>query len=581
MIVKEYSVVKLGILNLGHQFDHKATKIQFIDFNKMRDDSTVYLKVDGLGMYPLFELSFEVSQAFTLKEGKLLGQLLEISPDNELLQNSNVFTMIVRESLDENTEIVEETPELDLWFTEMSALYQEVQRKLDAGEFKGDPGEDGFSPTVDVEEITRGHRVTITDKEGANTFDVIDGKDGADGPIGPVGPQGERGSRGLTGPMGPQGDMGPTGPKGDPFTYADFTPEQLAGLKGPKGDKGDTGYTPIKGKDYFDGAKGDKGDPFTYSDFTPAQLEALRGPKGETGPQGKVGPQGPQGVKGDTGTAGKDGVDGKDGIDGKTPVRGVDYFTTADKAEMVDEIKEEFSDDISGINTRLDTLDGETLDIYGKLENKADASDVYTKEQSNALLSQKASTGDLTALNTLLTDKINQKQNKLVEGKNIHIDPVTNEISADGGGGEGDVTKEYLEENYYDKDFFNPLDTLVTSEDGEIVRAVEEVDISYSNIPVYCGKWVDGKDIHRRVYVVTSGVAMGNQVKVAGKPANMDLLIRGFGIIKATSAASNAMTNSNITVFVNDNGVFATNNFTSYCDRLYVILEYTVTGGSV
>lgn len=29
------------------------------------------------------------------------------------------------------------------------------------------------------------------------------------------------------------------GPKGDAFTYADFTEEQLAGLKGPKGEKGD------------------------------------------------------------------------------------------------------------------------------------------------------------------------------------------------------------------------------------------------------------------------------------------------------------------------------------------------------
>ena len=31
--------------------------------------------------------------------------------------------------------------------------------------------------------------------------------------------------------------------KGDPFTYDDFTPEQLAGLKGDKGDKGDAGTT--------------------------------------------------------------------------------------------------------------------------------------------------------------------------------------------------------------------------------------------------------------------------------------------------------------------------------------------------
>ena len=91
------------------------------------------------------------------------------------------------------------------------------------------------------------------------------------------------------------------GDKGDPFTYEDFTPEQLAKLRGAKGDaftykdftpeqlaklkgeKGDSGYTPQKGKDYFDGDKGEKGDAFTYEDFTPAQLAALKGEKGETG----------------------------------------------------------------------------------------------------------------------------------------------------------------------------------------------------------------------------------------------------------------------------------------------------------
>ena len=42
----------------------------------------------------------------------------------------------------------------------------------------------------------------------------------------------------LKGLQGPQGEPGS---KGDPFTYADFTPEQLAALKGPKGDKGEDG----------------------------------------------------------------------------------------------------------------------------------------------------------------------------------------------------------------------------------------------------------------------------------------------------------------------------------------------------
>ena len=72
------------------------------------------------------------------------------------------------------------------------------------------------------------------------------------------------------------------------------------------------GYTPVKGVDYFDGEKGAKGDPFTYKDFTPEQLASLKGDKGD---------------KGDNGTDGKDGADGYtpvkgvdyfDGVNGKS-----------------------------------------------------------------------------------------------------------------------------------------------------------------------------------------------------------------------------------------------------------------------
>ena len=40
----------------------------------------------------------------------------------------------------------------------------------------GTDGTDGYSPTVTVTEITGGHRVTITDAQGAHTFDVMDGQ---------------------------------------------------------------------------------------------------------------------------------------------------------------------------------------------------------------------------------------------------------------------------------------------------------------------------------------------------------------------------------------------------------------------
>lgn len=45
----------------------------------------------------------------------------------------------------------------------------------------GTNGKDGVSPSVSVYDIYGGHRVTITDKDGDKTFDVMDGKDGEGG----------------------------------------------------------------------------------------------------------------------------------------------------------------------------------------------------------------------------------------------------------------------------------------------------------------------------------------------------------------------------------------------------------------
>ena len=122
--------------------------------------------------------------------------------------------------------------------------------------------------------------------DGVDTGHTSRGKQGDTGPTGATGPKGDKGDTGSTGPIGPtgatgpKGDTGPQGPKGDPFTYADFTEEQLEALTGPKGDKGDQG------------PEGPIGPAFTYSDFTPEQLAALQGPEG---PQGGVGPQGDPG----------------------------------------------------------------------------------------------------------------------------------------------------------------------------------------------------------------------------------------------------------------------------------------------
>lgn len=43
------------------------------------------------------------------------------------------------------------------------------------------------------------------------------------------------------------------------------------------------------------------------------------------------------GLKGDKGDTGATGADGKDGTNGKTPIKGTDYWTEADKAEIVND----------------------------------------------------------------------------------------------------------------------------------------------------------------------------------------------------------------------------------------------------
>ena len=59
-----------------------------------------------------------------------------------------------------------------------------------SGEFDGNDGNDGVSPTVKVTNITGGHRIAITDVNGTKTVDVMDGQDGKDGQDGQDGKDG-------------------------------------------------------------------------------------------------------------------------------------------------------------------------------------------------------------------------------------------------------------------------------------------------------------------------------------------------------------------------------------------------------
>ena len=112
---------------------------------------------------------------------------------------------------------------------------------------------------------------------------------------------------------------GAKGDKGDPFTYADFTAEQLASLKGEKGDKGEQG---AQGEQ---GPKGDTGDTGPKGEQGPQGIQGEVGPKGDTGERGPQGEQGIQGPKGDTGERGPQGPAGQDGLTTQVRVNGTTY----------------------------------------------------------------------------------------------------------------------------------------------------------------------------------------------------------------------------------------------------------------
>jgi hypothetical protein len=71
----------------------------------------------------------------------------------------------------------------------------------------------------------------------------------------------------------------------------------------------------------------------TLTNGTTSTFTVKNGSKGSTGATGQQGP------KGDTGATGPA---GQNGADGKTPVKGTDYFTEADKQEMVSQVSNAF-----------------------------------------------------------------------------------------------------------------------------------------------------------------------------------------------------------------------------------------------
>lgn len=180
-----------------------------------------------------------------------------------------------------------ETPLDETWTYEANDLldgavrYDEAQSLTDVQKNQARDNIGALPVDADVGQATVGQILSVKSvgSDGKpSAWSVVDKpKDGAKGDTGATGPQGE------TGPQGPQGETGPAGADGAP---------------GKNGTNGEDGYSPTASV-----TETDDGAEITVTDKTGTTTATVK--------------------------------NGKNGADGHTPEKGVDYWTAADKAEIV------------------------------------------------------------------------------------------------------------------------------------------------------------------------------------------------------------------------------------------------------
>lgn len=96
----------------------------------------------------------------------------------------------------------------------------------------------------------------------------------------------------------------------------------------------------------------------------------------------------------------------------------------------------------------------------------------------------------------------------------------------------------------------------------------------FKRVEKFCGFWVDGKPIYRKVIEFTdlSLFQKGVSFKVEPLPSDFVELVKGFGIIKTYEGS---YSNSDILVYSTKDSIMAKQNFTGYPQKLTIVLEYT------
>ena len=276
-----------------------------------------------------------------------------------------------------------------------------------------------YDSTITADDISvtkTGTTATIT--VGSETVTISDGAKGDKGDTGATGPQGE------TGPQGPQGETGATGAAGGRW----YSGTKITGTSTTaKVFSGSGISSAVVGDMYLNTST-----CYTYrctvagnaSTAKWAYVNGIKGATGSQGPQGETGPQGPQGIQGETGATGATGPQGAKGDKGDkgdtgdTGAQGVSvssvvhqyYLSTSASSQAGGSWTVTPADYVTGryywerwLITFSDnstayteaTLAKEVTSAWTAIESnseqialKANASDVYTKAQTDGLISQ-------------------------------------------------------------------------------------------------------------------------------------------------------------------------------------------------
>lgn len=209
-------------------------------------------------------------------------------------------------------------------------------------DLKGDPGkdgQDGYSPAVTVTQTATGATITATDKTGTTTATVRNGADGAQGAQGAPGEDGH--SPVVT--ASKSGKVTTIKVDGKAIATINDGADGANGKDGSPGAAGQDGYSPEASV-----SKSGTTTTITIKDKSGTTTASVK-----DGANGKDGAAGSPGANGITPTIGENGnwflgetdtgkpsrgATGPKGETGATPVKGTDYFTAEDKAELVSDV---------------------------------------------------------------------------------------------------------------------------------------------------------------------------------------------------------------------------------------------------